>query len=68
MFYIYFTDFQMDSNYILNETNDNKLESIINELAIKNDLPMIRLIRKHNSNVNQLHPCYINHKHHIPGH
>ena len=57
----------MDSNYILNETEVNKLEAIINELVLKNDLPMIRLLLKHNSNVNQLHPRYINYKYHIPG-
>ena len=57
----------MNTNYILNETDVNKLEAIINELVLKKDLTLIRLLLKHNPNVNQLHPRYINHMYPIPG-
>ena len=67
MFFISFYHLQMNTNYILNETDVNKIESIINELVLKNDIPLIRLLLKHNPYVNQLHPRYINHKYHIPG-
>lgn len=54
-------------NNILNEIDISKLESIINELVLENDLQLIRMLLKYNPIVNQLHPRYINHKYLILG-
>lgn len=57
LFFLYFTFWQMNIknlNVILHETDCDRLESIIANLAAQHDY------------VHQLHPRYINNKYHIP--